>query len=81
MIDAPTWTVGPSRPTDAPVASASKVKATLPTAMRSDSSRSRALPVGSDSVAMVWGIPLPCAPANTFFVSQAPSARPAGAAK
>ena len=33
-MDAPTWTVGPSRPMDAPEASPRRVRATLPAAMR-----------------------------------------------
>ena len=58
---APTCTVGPSRPIEAPVSSPVSVSRTLPAATRSDNSSRRCAGDGSLSAAIVCGMPLPCA--------------------
>jgi hypothetical protein len=80
MIEAPIWTVGPSRPTDAPLASAASVKPSFPRAMRIESSRSHASRFEVERAAIVCGMPLPCVPRKTCCVGHETSARPKGGA-
>ncbi len=70
MREAPTCTVGPSRPMEAPESRPSSVSKTLPAAMRSE--RTRATMAGSWMCieAMTWGMPLPWAPGNTRMGQQ-----------
>ena len=78
MMAAPICTVGPSRPIEAPHARPSSVSATLPAAMRRDSTRATAFWSVMCSAAMVCGMPLPCAPGNTRRVSRNATTMPAG---
>ena len=57
--EAPTCTVGPSRPTEAPQSRPSTVNSTLPTAILTETSRLRAARSGNWRAAMAWGMPLP----------------------
>ena len=79
MMEAPTWTVGPSRPIEAPDARPSSVSKTLPTAMRSDSTRSTMAGSCICRAAMVCGMPLPWAPGNTYLVNRKAIVSPVGA--
>ena len=79
MVEAPTCTVGPSRPAEAPHTRPSSSRTILPTAMRSETRRARA---GRSSIlwaAITCGMPLPWAPGKKPRVSQAASAKPPGA--
>ena len=78
MIVAPTCTVGPSRPTEAPHISPSTVKPILPAASRSESNRRRAERCPNCRAAIACGMPLPCAPGNSARVAQAQARIPPG---
>lgn len=75
---APTCTVGPSRPTDAPPSSDKVVSASLPTDTRSDRLVSRKAGSGCSSAAITCGMPLPRVGRNAPEVSQASSAKMPG---
>ena len=65
MIAAPTCTVGPSRPIEAPQARPSSVSSTLPIADAQRQHRVDRLAVAQCSAAIICGMPLPCAPGKT----------------
>ncbi len=80
MMPAPTCTVGPSRPIDAPAARPSRVSPIFANTTGSDSSRSRNAVSGTSSAAMTWGMPLPRVARSGPEVSQASRAKAAGRA-
>ena len=59
MTDAPTCTVGPSRPIEAPLKSPISSRAILPAATRNETRRSRAASPCSCLAAITCGMPLP----------------------
>jgi hypothetical protein len=59
MIEAPTCTLGPSRPVDAPMSRPVSVSTILPTAMRSETSFLRSSGSMSLRAAIACGMPLP----------------------
>ena len=78
MIEAPTWTVGPSRPIEAPQSSPSIITTTLPNATRSETSASRASGSSICRAAMTWGMPLPCELGKTLRVRNTARPKPSG---
>ena len=62
MSDAPTWTVGPSRPIDAPERSPRAVSAILPTTNLSERIWLRSSSSRKCRAAIACGMPLPCEP-------------------
>ncbi len=60
MIAAPTCTVGPSRPVEAPHNRPKLITTILPKATRSETSRARVAWSSIWSAAMACGMPLPC---------------------
>ena len=79
ITEAPTCTEGPSRPTEAPLSSPPRVRKTLASAMRSDSSWRRTCPSSDIDAAIACGIPLPSVPWKKRREIQASAAKPAGA--
>ena len=77
--EAPICTEGPSRPTEAPLSSPPRVRKTLASAMRSDSSWRRTCPSSDIDAAIACGIPLPSVPWKKRREIQASAAKPAGA--
>ena len=78
MIAAPTWTVGPSRPVEAPQTRPSVMTRILPNAVLRET---RALRIAGSSVwraAITWGIPEPCEFGNTRIASRIAMAKPSG---
>ncbi|MCY1396190.1 hypothetical protein D9M71_111510 [compost metagenome] len=75
---APICTVGPSRPADAPTSSASRVRTSLPTAMRSDSRALRVWLLLCCKATMTCGMPLPRVFFSAPWVSQTSPANPSG---
>ena len=78
MMEAPTCTVGPSRPIEAPHNSPSRVRRILPTAMRMETSLPRAAWSLSWRAAMACGMPLPCEFWKYRLVINTDSMKPAG---
>lgn len=77
MIDAATWTVGPSRPVEAPTSSVPIVSTSLTETVRSET-RPVIARSGSCVAAITWGMPDPRAAGAMRAVSQAIAAKPAG---
>ncbi len=78
MIEPPTWTVGPSRPVEAPHSRPAVITTILPSATRSDTSGARAAWSGSRSAAITCGMPLPCELGNTLMASNTARPNPSG---
>ncbi len=78
MIDAPTCTVGPSRPMEAPQNRPTTVSRILPAASRSESRRLRSASSRRCRAAIACGMPLPCAPGNSTRDAHAQATKPAG---
>ena len=78
MIEAPTCTVGPSRPIEAPHSRPTSSSAVLPSAVPSETRRSRAASPCNCRAAIACGIPLPPANGTTRSMAQADSANPSG---
>ena len=75
---APTCTVGPSRPTDAPPSKASTVSPSLPADTGSDRLRWRNSASGLSNAAITCGMPLPRVGLSAPWVSQANRPNTAG---
>ena len=75
---APTCTVGPSRPMEAPQAMPNKVSRIFPKVSRSDRSFARAAVSCRCRAAMAWGMPEPWLPGKKRSASQADSMKPKG---
>ncbi len=75
---APTCTVGPSRPTEAPPPIASTVSPILASAMRTDSSPARQAPSVLESAALTCGMPEPRVAASLPCVTQASATKVIG---
>ncbi len=78
IMEAPTCTVGPSRPMDAPESRPRQVKNILARAIRRARTLSTIVMSCRCIQAMACGMPLPCAPRNHVRVSQVESASPSG---
>ena len=78
ISEAPTCTVGPSRPIDAPDARPTTVSRILPTTSFSDRMWLRSASSRSTRAAMACGMPLPCDPGNQLCAIQAQRTKPAG---
>jgi hypothetical protein len=78
MTAAPTCTVGPSRPVEAPTSRPSTVRTILPRVTRALISIERCSASALRRAAIACGMPLPWAPSNQVRVIQATSAKPRG---
>ena len=78
MMLAPTCTVGPSRPMEAPHSSPASSSTTLPIATRNDTSAARAAPSGSCRAAIACGMPLPPELGKNRRETKLASTNPAG---
>ena len=76
MTDAPTCTVGPSRPIEAPLTSPTKVSNIFPPSAAVTTDRARWASSVRWRAAMACGMPLPCAPGKTIRVTQAQRIKP-----